>query len=36
MLWTLGYIAVGTDTEIARLAEWLKASHARRILIRAD
>lgn len=31
--WTLGCIAVGTDAEITRVAEWLKASKARRIVI---
>ena len=32
--WTLGCIAVGTDAEIARVAEWVRASKARRIIIR--
>jgi murein L,D-transpeptidase YafK len=31
--WTLGCIAVGTDEEIARVADWLKATKARRIII---
>ena len=31
--WTLGCIAVGTDEEIGRVADWLKASKARRIII---
>ena len=31
--WTLGCIAVGTDEEIGRVTDWLKASKARRIII---
>jgi murein L,D-transpeptidase YafK len=31
--WTLGCIAVGTDDEIGRVAGWLKATKARRIII---
>lgn len=31
--WTLGCIAVGTDDEIARVADWLKTTRARRIII---
>jgi murein L,D-transpeptidase YafK len=31
--WTLGCIAVGTDAEIGRVAGWLKATKARRIII---
>jgi murein L,D-transpeptidase YafK len=31
--WTLGCIAVGTDAEISRVASWLRASKARRIII---
>jgi murein L,D-transpeptidase YafK len=31
--WTLGCIAVGTDAEIGRVADWLKATKARRIII---
>jgi murein L,D-transpeptidase YafK len=33
MDWTLGCIAVGTDAEIGRVAGWLKATKARRIII---
>ncbi len=33
MDWTLGCIAVGTDAEINRVAGWLKATRARRIII---
>lgn len=31
--WTLGCIAVGTDDEIARVAEWVEATRAHRIII---
>jgi murein L,D-transpeptidase YafK len=31
--WTLGCIAVGTDDEIGRVAGWLRATKARRIII---
>jgi murein L,D-transpeptidase YafK len=31
--WTLGCIAVGTDDEIGRVADWVKTSKARRIII---
>jgi len=31
--WTLGCIAVGTDAEIGRVAAWLRATKARRIII---
>jgi murein L,D-transpeptidase YafK len=31
--WTLGCIAVGTDAEIGRVADWLKATKASRIII---
>ena len=31
--WTLGCIAVGTDEEIGRVADWLETSKARRIII---
>ena len=31
--WTLGCIAVGTDAEIGRVAGWLKATKAHRIII---
>jgi len=31
--WTLGCIAVGTDDEIGRVAGWLEATKARRIII---
>ena len=31
--WTLGCIAVGTDDEIGRVASWLEATKARRIII---
>lgn len=31
--WTLGCIAVGTDEEIGRVADWIKTSKARRIII---
>jgi murein L,D-transpeptidase YafK len=33
--WTLGCIAVGTDAEIGRVADWLKTTKARRIIIAA-
>lgn len=33
--WTLGCIAVGTDDEIDRIAEWVKAKRVRRIIIEA-
>lgn len=31
--WTLGCIAVGTDAEIGRVADWIKTTKARRIII---
>ena len=31
--WTLGCIAVGTDDDIGRVADWVKATKARRIVI---
>lgn len=31
--WTLGCIAVGTDAEIDRIASWVRATKARRIII---
>jgi murein L,D-transpeptidase YafK len=32
--WTLGCMAVGTDEEIDRIAEWVRTSRVRRIVIR--
>lgn len=34
--WTLGCIAVGTDAEIDRVAAWLRASKAHRIIIGSE
>jgi hypothetical protein len=31
--WTLGCIALGTDDEIGRVAEWLATTKTRRIII---
>lgn len=33
--WTLGCIAIGTDAEIERIAEWVKVRPVRRIIIEA-
>jgi murein L,D-transpeptidase YafK len=34
--WTLGCIAVGTDEEIERVAQWVKTKRVRRIVIAAQ
>jgi murein L,D-transpeptidase YafK len=34
--WTLGCIAVGTDREIERIAQWMKDKHVTRIVIQPE